>query len=179
MSNSCNSLVFSGCLFRFYEVKWSGGLLCVDDFFDSRADGVCPDVVAFGGEVEEVVHVVGADGAVGLEVFLVDVDVFDGLAGEFGDELVDGGSFLAAGVGFFADGEEADEEDFCLGLFGLDEVDDGFDACGGVFGVGVVLPEVVGADHDDEEFGLVAFEVAVGESPECVLGLVAADSHVE
>jgi hypothetical protein len=143
------------------------------------AEGVGPDLVAFGGGVEEVVaHDVFGEGAVGIEEFVVDVEVVDGFAVvEFGDEGVDGfvldaGGILGGGVA----GEDGQEEDFGVGGFLLHEVDDGFDAGGG-FGGGVAA-DVVGADHQDDDFGVDVVEFAMGEAVEDVLGFVATDAEV-
>jgi hypothetical protein len=101
------------------------------------------------------------------------------VVGEFGEEGVDFVGADAGGVGgFFGAGEDAEDEDFHVGLFGAEFVGDGLDAGDGV-GRGVVaVAGVVGADHEDGEFGFEAVIVAVFQAPEDVLGAVAADAEV-
>lgn len=48
-----------------------------EDFLDLRSDGIRPDVIALGREMQEIVHVFLADGAIGLQVFAVNVHVGD------------------------------------------------------------------------------------------------------
>ncbi len=145
-------------------------------------DGGGPEFVAFGAEVEEVGHDVFGESAVGLEEGGADVHEGDGFAvGEGLEEIVDGGVVDAEFVGgFFAAWEDAEEEDLGIGEFGVELVEDGFDAGGGVGGwfSGFAVTGVVGADHEDDEFGFEAVEVAVVETPEDVFGAVAADAEV-
>ena len=56
--------------------------------------------------------------------------------------------------------------------------DDGLDAIGGLLRVGRVVADVVGPDHDDDDFGGEADQFAVGEPPEDVFGAVAAEPEV-
>ena len=132
--------------------------------------------------MEEVWHDVLGERAVGLEEGGTDVHEGDGFAiGEGFEEIVDGGVVDAEFVGgFFAAWEDAEEEDLGVWEFGVELVEDGFDACGGVGGwfFGFAVTGVIGADHEDDEFGFEAVEVAVVETPEDVFGAVAADAEV-
>ena len=97
---------------------------------------------------------------------------------EFLDDLVDLGKFAALGGEILAAGEDAEEEDFGLGGAFLDFFDDGGDAFDDLAGGVVFAVGIVGADHDDGDFGFDAFEVSVLQAPEDVLGAVTTDAEV-
>jgi len=60
----------------------------------------------------------------------------------------------------------------------VDRGDDGLDAGGDLLGGVVGGTGVIGADHEHDGLGLNAFELAVLDAPEDVLGAVAADAEV-
>ena len=148
-----------------------------EHLFERVAHGVGPDLVAFGGGVEEVVHDFFGEQAFGGEELFVEVEEADGLAvGEGFDEFVDGFVFHARGIGgLLGAGEDRQQEDLGGGGFFAEGLNDGSNAGGG-FGGGVA--DVVGADHQDDDLGVDVVEFAMGEAVEDVLGAVAADAVV-
>jgi len=95
----------------------------------------------------------------------------------FGEGLVDLEDFAALDAEGLAARENGQQDDFRAGLADADLAHDGGHALKDV-GLAVVLG-VVGADHHDGGFGLDAVELAVLKTPEDVLGVVAADAHVD
>jgi hypothetical protein len=156
------------------------GLLLAEQLGDIVLDRLGPALVTLGGEVQVVGHDVLGQLAVVVEEGRGDVLVEDLLViGVALDDLVDRDVQLAVRVvGGLAAGEDAEQEDLGLGAFLLDAVDDRLDARGGVLGLVLAMAGVVGADHDDDQVGRQSVEVAVIETPQHVLGAIAADAEV-
>jgi hypothetical protein len=114
-------------------------------------------------------HYLLADDAIGLKEFSADVHVFHGSTGEFRDQLIHFHARFTARVGFFTGREKAEEENFGLWLFGLDQVNHRFDTRCSIRWIGILGPHVVGADQDDEKLRLVILQLAVLETPEHML----------
>ena len=85
-------------------------------------------------------------------------------------------SLARIGLGLLAAGEDGEQEDLGPGQLLAERRDDGLDALGDL--VGGVGAGVVGADHQDDDLGADAVELAVLDPPEDVLGAVAADAEV-
>ena len=148
------------------------------EFHEFGEHGVRPDLVAFGVGVEVVGHDFGGEGAVGGEEFIANIqeeDLF--VVGNFGEQGVDLFDVIAVGIGGGgAAGEDGQEEDFGLGLLLFEFADDEGVAFGNLFVGGGV--DVVGAEHEDDDFGFEALEFPILHAPEDALGGVAADAEV-
>ena len=95
---------------------------------------------------------------------------------EMGDLRVDGAELVPHRVGLLAAGEDAQEQDLGLGQPLPQLLDDRRDALGDLLGRG--RAGVVRADHQHDDLRLDAVELAVLDTPEDVLGPVAADAEV-
>ena len=144
-----------------------------------RGDGVCPDLVAGGGGMEEVGHDLLGDGTVGEKEVIADVEVVNAFPiVQTGDNVVGLVDFIAVriGTGLLTPGEHAEEQDLGLGLFfpkGADDGGDPFgDPCGGVG------PGIVGPDHEDNDARLDALNLALLDAPKDVLGAISTDAKV-
>jgi len=128
--------------------------------------------------MQEVGHDVLGQRALLLGKLRADIEVFDALAVvEFGDLLIDRRDLLAdrrAGLG--AAREDAQQQHLGLRRTVAEFGDDGLDALGNL--LGAVAAGVVRADHQYGELRLDAFEFAIADAPQDVLGAVATDAEV-
>ena len=95
--------------------------------------------------------------AVFFEEGIAHVEVVHALSfGKGGDVLVNIKiDFSFNIVGLFASREDAEEKDFSFGATGAHDGDDAGDAVSGLGGVLFEMSGVIGADHDDGDFGVL------------------------
>lgn len=132
--------------------------------------------------MEEIGHHFFGQSAVFGEEFVRNIEKINTFViGKSGDFLINlGVDFAHFIVRFFAAGEDAEEDDFGFRSFFFDLSEDFFDALGRLFGVLFRMAGIVGADHDDDEFGIfLVFKLVVVEPPDDVLGAVARKAEVE
>lgn len=123
--------------------------------------------------------------AVFFEEFVVGIEegddgIFRELGLEEGVELLNLGAVGI--VGAEATREDAHEDDFGAGGFfeqSFEDFVDGVGDLGGGVDGGFAFGEIVGADVDDDDFGLEAVEFTVLEAPEDVLGAIPAEAEIE
>ena len=146
---------------------------------DDGLDGCGPNLVAFPGGIGGIDHGVGAEGAVGLEELVAEIEEEDFFAVGIGsDEAVDGAGLVAHRVGgFLAARPECLEEDRGFGTALLVFGDDGVDALGGLFGS--VGAEVIAADLEDDEPGMKAIDLAALQTPKERLGGISAVAKIK
>src|SRR5688500_6417518 len=156
-----------------------GGMLLLRHFRQRRVQRVGPDLVALLRQVQVVGHDVLRDRAVGLEERVAAVEVADRLPAvvELRDRVVDLLDLRAALVSrLLAAREDGQQQDLRFRQLRADRLDDLRDAGGDA--VGLVVGDVVRADHEDGDLRLDAFELAVLDAPKHVLRAVAADAEV-
>ena len=138
----------------------TGGLVCFagcllfQNSVESLCDGRCDSGVAFDAEVQEIGGEVAVEDSGGVEQGGSGVDEVHALSiRESRQEAVHGLAPLAGGIfGAVSAWKDSEEEDFCGGRCGVDVGDDGSDAVGDLFGRGVAVARVVGADEQDDGF---------------------------
>ena len=148
---------------------------------EAWGDGIGPDLVAFGVEMEQVGHDFFGEGAVRFEEFRAEVEVVYGFpVVELGDDGVHGLVLVALRVICVTCSarEDAEEEDFGVLRALVDGADDVTDSVGDFFWGVLLGAAVVGADHENDDLGFDAVELTVLDAPEDVLGSVAADPEV-
>ena len=98
---------------------------------------------------------------------------------EFGDHLVDLGEFTALGVEVFATRKDAEQEDLGVWQTFAEFGDDGGDSVGDLSRGIVFAIGVIGADHDHCGLWFSRIEWRVDQTPEHMLGAIAADAEVD
>ena len=119
--------------------------------------------------------------AIGGEELGADIEVVDLLAVvELSDEFIHGLILGATRVAGFTSParEDSEEEDLGVRRALMDSRDDILDTGGDLFDRVLADAAVIGADHEDDDLRLDAFEFTVLDAPEHMLGAVATDAEV-
>ena len=151
------------------------------EFFETRGDGICPDLIAFRVQVEEVGHDFLGERAVGFEELSAEVEIVDFVAVvKLRDDCVHGLVFVTARIVRIAcpAREDSEQKDFCLRRALVDGADDVANAGSHFFGRVFLSAAVVGSDHENDGLGFDSIKLAVFDAPENVLRAVSADSEV-
>ncbi len=151
------------------------------ELFETRGNGVRPDLIAFRVQVQEVGHDFLGERAVGFEELRAEVEIVDFVAVvKLRDDRVHGLVFIASRIVRVTGSarEDSEQKDFGFSRAFVNGADDVANAGGHFFGRIFFRAAVVGSDHEHDGLGFDSIKLTVFDAPENVLRAVTADAEV-